>query len=231
MTWEPITCPLSLANGPTTSSIGDPGYLKPPPVLPSESGVGIGGILIPQINMRRSRRIAEWLQEGSDEWLSSQPGQHQGFLSSQGVHQMMSRKRTRVKQLEKVKESQKLEEDDEGVTKVILDDLTKTRQRKGVMMKGTQTHPNEHWDDRLVKRADRGMIIGQRLEQLWADLSRPQPTPVLMSEGDMTLRGIEDPKSSQAIRGMTFAVMARKIDKLPEDKQVDPTQLLHDFLL
>ncbi|KAJ3576470.1 hypothetical protein NP233_g405 [Leucocoprinus birnbaumii] len=212
-----------------------------------------GSVLVSEVIVKKSKKLADWVKEGFDEWLPGQTSfsQSQGPTCSQGpTHPMARRKRIRAKQLEKVKEAKKPEEDEEA-TKVVLDDLIKFDGKGGstglaqgsgdgrqvgnrgsgleLLMKG-RSEPEGVRKAWLSKEVERGMIMRQEIDLLKVDLSRPQPMVVL--------KGLADPQDpypemARGPKGITFEVMKRKMDTLEmmKEKAIDPARLLHDLTL
>jgi hypothetical protein len=151
-------------------------------------------------------------------------------MPSQGIHAISRRSKTKSKQLEKVKEPKELERhEEEGVASVILDDLVEGG--LGLINRGGEdyqgmgifgaTHRTTFQPLNKCK-LDTGVITGQLAKRPMTDLSRPQRL-IDPSAGEL-------PCSTQPPKGITFDVMARKIDVLKDrGEPIDPVRLLHDL--
>ncbi|KXN81547.1 hypothetical protein AN958_04484 [Leucoagaricus sp. SymC.cos] len=211
-----------------------------PPVLPIEAGRRLGALLVSPVKL--PWRMKERREKNLDEWFPSQLSQSQG----PSLHPMTRRKRTTAKQLEKVKEMKKVE-DEEGVTKIRLDNLIRFdaeddlmglvesgidgRQFVGVRkVRVTFIGSQEHRGPKLEKRINSGLIVGEQPKLLMADLSRPQP--MLTREDVAQSVGVENTETGRAVRGITFEVMARKMETMEKNgESIDSGRLLHDFTL
>lgn len=145
---------------------------------------------------------------------------------------MARRQRTKVKQLEKMKEKRRKElEDEEGVPTILLDDLAKfdgtddfmglridvnARHHFGWLgIKGEEPQASGQRDLKLTAIADQGIVFGQRPRQLMVDLSRPQPMLPPEVLGDGAREKVWAPKS------VLFDVVARKVDEMERTGVID----------
>lgn len=163
----------------------------------------------------------KWKGELVDEreWPDSQPGmsQSQTVTSSQGPS-MARKPKTRAKQLEKVN---KEEDEEEGITSIVLDDLASLNLANHPRIDVDARHHRSRWIGmrgqgsswesgpdhlRLATLAERGMALGQKSREMIADLSRPQS----MLEPEVLSRGRED---ARAPRSILFDIAARKVDE------------------
>ncbi|KAF5362065.1 hypothetical protein D9756_002606 [Leucocoprinus leucothites] len=249
--WMPFEQSQLLANG-SKSALVAPGCSITSD-LPRNSEPGLGTIFVSEMGMRKSHKMMGWMQESTDEWLPSQPtmSQSQGPVGNWEPHPMTRRKRIRAKQLEKVKEVMK-EEEEEGVVKVILDDITRFGDqgdsmgiveggvnglRVSIRGQGLVSLRRSRWqqevkhkDHKLIQKADSMVIIGQGMKQIMADLSRPQP---MLALEELARDANRYPRLMRVPKGITFDIMKSKMDKLEAMGvvDIDPDRLLYDLSL
>ncbi|KAF9442414.1 hypothetical protein P691DRAFT_779426 [Macrolepiota fuliginosa MF-IS2] len=227
-TWEPIPWFPTASNGPDLD-LGTPGIPVPPP-FPQKPQLEPGNILVSNVGMKQSQKMLNPVEEMGGEWPPSQePGmsQGEGFTLSQGVQLMVRRKRTRAKQLEKVKQKRDGEEE-EGIPSVVLDDFAKSDNRNSddengdinvwsrrgnqrleiTEMRAQVLSPGKR--ETLTKQADEGVVFGKRYRSLMVDLSRPQPMSEEHKKG-----------TTQASKSILFDVLARKVDEMERTGVVD----------
>ena len=224
MTWIPVPWHQSLASGLGSTTDLEKSSCFVASHIPR---LNPGAVLVSSMKAQKSQKLVQLMQESAKHWLLSQPimSQAQDHMGSQsGLHLVTKRKRG-AKQLEMMEIKRNDEDDDEGTTKITLDNLTRFigDQRFNFMDQRQKTLTKSFGPEEGSK--DIQMVVGQGMKVLMVDLSRPQPMRELIRDGG------DCPESAKAPKCITFEVVRRKMDKLSAASLVETDRLLHDLSL
>jgi len=221
MTWLPFSWHQSLANGlGSVTDLDKSNSFATNFATTHMPKINLGAVLVSNMKVPKSQKMAELKRKRREQLLVKSPiCQTQNLVGSQSWSCSRTRRKRWAKQLEMKEIKRNNEEDNEGTTKVTLDDFTRfvgdqrskfMDQRQLTLVGGRQQEGCR----------DIQMVVGQAMKVLRVDLSRPQPMQKSTRDGS---------ESAKAPKCITFEVMRKKMDEL-SSVNLD-TDLLHDSSL